>query len=107
MGGFEWQIEETAVAVFFASAGVHDRTILQLLAQRGFSRTMVAIRNKVAEVRIHQNLGTSRHWDIAAVDLWLDRIPQEYNVDTILRPTEVDQNIVSQVRKVTLEVETS
>lgn len=98
MAGYEWLKEELAVAVYYASEGVPHHVLVQLLHQRNFTRTMVAVRNQLNVMRVQKNLGGPwSRWDIDAVDRWLDEISDEIDVNEVIKPTDEDQEILNKV----------
>jgi hypothetical protein len=97
MAGFAWQEEEVILAVYLASIGVQDKLIVHIMSQRGFNRSLVALRNKLSEVRKRNQLGQPRHWNEEAVDLWIDEQMENYDVDNILKPSQEEQEIFQEV----------
>ncbi|EYE89902.1 uncharacterized protein EURHEDRAFT_407297 [Aspergillus ruber CBS 135680] len=100
MAGYEWLKEELAVAVYYTSEGVPHHVLVQLLHQRNFTRTMVAIRNQLNVMQVQKNLGGPwSRWDIDAVDRWLDEISDEIDVNEVIKPTDEDQEILNKSRE--------
>ena len=100
MAGYKWLKEEMAVAVYYASEGVPHSVLVQILHQRQFSRTMVAIRNQLNAMRIRENLGGPWScWNKDAVNRWLDELSEEVDVNGIIKPTDEDQQIVDTVNQ--------
>ncbi|QSS64913.1 hypothetical protein I7I51_01988 [Histoplasma capsulatum] len=97
MGGRGWLEEEIAVAVYFASEGVTHQTITALLSRRGFPRTLNAVNAKLNLVRAKNQLGSTHGWDRENVDEWLDKFTDFPRINALLKPTEEDQRIVSQL----------
>ncbi|EYE97396.1 uncharacterized protein EURHEDRAFT_409626 [Aspergillus ruber CBS 135680] len=73
MAGYEWLKEELAVAAYYASEGVPHHVLVQLLHQRNFTRTMVAVRNQLNVMRISD----------------------EIDVNEVIKPTDEDQEILN------------
>lgn len=98
MAGYEWLKEELAIVVYYASEGVPHHVLAQLLHRRNFTRTMVAVRNQLNAMRVQKKLGEPwSHWNIDAVDKWLDEISDEIDVNEIIKPTDEDQEILNRV----------
>ncbi|EAS29983.3 uncharacterized protein CIMG_08729 [Coccidioides immitis RS] len=98
MGGFEWTDDEVIVAVYFASRGVYQRVIADLLSRRGFCRTPNSVNNKLVKLKEKcPELGSSRHWNHLAVDSWLHGLLETSLVKAdILEVTEEDLRIINQ-----------
>jgi hypothetical protein len=47
MAGYAWTDEEKAIVIYFASLSVDHKIIVKFLAQKGFSRTITGVRNKL------------------------------------------------------------
>ncbi|KKZ65502.1 hypothetical protein EMCG_08661 [[Emmonsia] crescens] len=97
MPGYAWIEEEIAVAIYFASQGVYQRAIPDLLEQRGFSRRLRGVNDKMANIRKDfPELGSPRHWNAEAVDQLLDKLSiSNSNIYILLKPSEADQMIVN------------
>ncbi|KAJ9386291.1 hypothetical protein DTO063F5_3805 [Paecilomyces variotii] len=100
MGGYEWIEGEIALILYFSSAGIQHRIIVDLLRERKFSRTVTAVRNKLAELRTRKSLGHPfGRWNVDEVDRFIVELSTKYDIDRILRPTWADQQIVNQSYK--------
>lgn len=98
MGGMEWTAEEDAVVVFFASLGVMERVIVDLLSHRGRSRSLPAVRYRTTILKRTYGLGERRRWYLDASQDWLSRYLTASPVTIhMLQPTEADQRSVQQV----------
>ncbi|KAL4925810.1 uncharacterized protein BDV17DRAFT_270976 [Aspergillus undulatus] len=91
----EWTDEEVAVLVYFASIGVYHHVISLLLRRRGFFRSNVAVRNKLARIQdAHTDINNrSATWSMQIVDTILDTL--NFEPITLLRPTSEDQCIIN------------
>ena len=99
MAGYAWTEEEKALIIWFASIGVTHVTITRLLLQRGSLRTMLAVRNKITEIRKQDSLGdASDKLEPGEVDNWIKRRQTKSNILHTLKPTLQDQEIVNAVR---------
>ncbi|KAL1885225.1 hypothetical protein Plec18167_001882 [Paecilomyces lecythidis] len=97
MGGYEWVEGEIALILYLSSAGIQHRAIVDLLRERKFSRTITAVRNKLAELRTRKSLGHPfGRWNVDEVDHFIVELSTKYDIDRILRPTWEDQQIVNQ-----------
>jgi hypothetical protein len=101
MGGSQWLEEEERLTIWFASLGIPHTIIVILLKARGFSRTLIGVRNKISEIRKKYSLGSSSTRMIEMeVDRWLDHSESStttINVSELLRPTQDDIQIIFQV----------
>lgn len=98
MGGVEWTIEEDALVVFFASLGVFERVIADLLTQRGYNRSVPAVQSRTRTLKNTYGLGERRRWYLHAVEDWLSRHLRASPVAIYkLQPTEMDQRSIQQV----------
>lgn len=98
MGGLEWSPEEDALVVFFASLGVFGKVVAELLTQRGYNRSLPAVRNRTTTLKNAYGLGEARRWDQDTVEEWLSRYLRTSHVAVNkLQPTVADQTSVQQV----------
>ncbi|KAJ5602070.1 hypothetical protein N7510_011604 [Penicillium lagena] len=59
---------------------------------------MSAVRNKIAEIRREENLGTaSSEMKVKDVDRWIGDMGRDLDLQSLLRPTLRDQEIINQV----------
>jgi hypothetical protein len=98
MGGPEWSPEEDAFVVFYASLGVFERVVADLLTQRGYNRSRPAVQNRTKTLKNAYGLGEARRWYQETAEEWLSRHLRASHVDVhILQPSEADQRSVEQV----------
>lgn len=98
MGGTEWTPEEDALVVFFASLGVFEKVIADLLTQRGHKRSLPGVQSRTRTLKNRYGLGKSRRWYRDATEDWLSRYLRASSVAIYkLQPTEADQRSIQQV----------
>ncbi|PYI07372.1 hypothetical protein BO78DRAFT_417744 [Aspergillus sclerotiicarbonarius CBS 121057] len=103
MAGYAWTEPEIALVVYFASIGLQHEVIAELLRQRQFSRTVIAVQGKIKEICAKSGIGKKpRHWNKIQVNNFIETlaIPE---IDRLLLPSCEDQEIVS--RDIDLEME--
>jgi hypothetical protein len=98
MPGYIWSDEEKCLIIWFASIGVAQATIVLLLEERGFSRTLGGVQNKISEIRKEFSLGNASHQLVEIeVDRWIDGLSTRIDTDELLKPTLRDQYILDKV----------
>jgi hypothetical protein len=101
MAGYVWTEDEQALVMWFASIGLNHITITRLLLGKGFKRSMLGVRTKIAEIRRRAALGnTSHEMNPEDVDNWIRRICAQLDIASLLRPTIQDQQIVKVRRSI-------
>jgi hypothetical protein len=99
MAGFTWSVEEKIIAVWLASVGIDPAVIARILSEKNYSRTMIAVREQVKFIRIENNLGNaSNELNLERVDEWVRDVGRDLDLNSLLRPTLKDQEIIKQVR---------
>jgi hypothetical protein len=100
MAGFTWIAEEEIIAIWLASVGVSQPVIARLLGEKGYSRTIIAVGQKIGTIRKDHNLGpSSTELNLEYVDEWIHDRGRDLDLKGLLRPTLQDQRIINQVRK--------
>jgi hypothetical protein len=100
MSGFTWTVEEEIISIWLASVGVSPAVIARVLREKGYSRTMIAVREKIKVIRIKNNLGNaSNELNLERVDEWIRHVGCDLDLNGLLRPTHKDQEIIKQVLK--------
>ncbi|KAL6230752.1 hypothetical protein BDW75DRAFT_244539 [Aspergillus navahoensis] len=90
MGGRSWTAEEDTLLIYLASIRVTYKNIVGLFALKGFTRTESAIQSRAQSLRETEKLGHPWNWDVQTVDKWLDKVNEEYYIETILVPTAAE-----------------
>lgn len=100
MAGFTWIAEEEIIAIWLASVGVSQPVIARLLVEKGYSRTIAAVGQKIATIRREYNFGlSSTELNLEYVDEWIHGKGCDLDLKGLLRPTLQDLRIINQVRK--------
>jgi hypothetical protein len=100
MAGFTWTAEEEIIAIWLASVGVSKPVIARVLREKGFSRTIIAVGQKIDKIRKDHDLGmASTEMNLKHVDDWIHERGRDLDLKGLLIPTLQDQQIINQVRK--------
>ncbi len=93
-----WSAEENCILLFFVSRGIGNNAILELLARRGYQRTLPGIANKIAWYRRnYPRLLMGEKWNWRAVDRFMDRQLDHDSVNALIHLTPEDSEIVIKV----------
>lgn len=100
----KWSVEETIIAIYFSSRCICPRSIRSLLLRRGYDRSTRAIEHKIScTAQGHPHLRPSKgHWDLDAVDWWLDDLLSHESVNKLIPVSPQDVEDVATVTLPTL-----